>query len=345
MILDTEIIMKWNSNNKIYYVDKGYTFTKMYEVFIIKVEDLNPNSNFKIKVKCDVCDKEKYLSYREYNNSISNGEYYTCSQKCSHEKSKKTCLLNYGVESPLQSSIIMDKINNTNLEKYGFERASQSDKVKNKIKNSHNSFDNLKKDTILTKVKTTNLKKYGVENVFQNIDIKNKQKQTCLNKYTVENVFQNSEIKIKIKETNKLKYGFEHHTQNKEIMNKITETQIEKYGEIWKSKVPKYNPNSIIFLDIISERLNLPIQHALNGGEKKIKKYWIDGYIQEYNICIEWDEIGHKYKKLYDENRESYIKSIIDCYFIRIIQKDFLKDIEKGISDVINKINNIRNIS
>jgi len=58
------------------------------------------------------------------------------------------------------------------------------------------------------------------------------------------------------------------------------------YGEIWKNHIPRYNPNSIMYLDIISNKINLTIQHALNGGEKKFVKYWVDGYIQEYNICL-----------------------------------------------------------
>jgi nitrite reductase/ring-hydroxylating ferredoxin subunit len=69
--------------------------------FELKIEDINPNSNMKIKVKCDICRNEKYLSLHEYNNSINNGGYYACSAKCSHEKVKQTCLKNNGVEYPL----------------------------------------------------------------------------------------------------------------------------------------------------------------------------------------------------------------------------------------------------
>ena len=73
----------------------------------------------------------------------------------------------------------------------------------------------------------------------------------------------------------------------------------------------------------------------------KLIKYWIDGYISEYNICIEWDEKGHKYRKEYDEKRETFLKENKDCVFVRIDQKEFLKDIENGIIKTIDKLNHI----
>ena len=58
MIIDTITKNTWNSNNKKYYTDKRYIFTKMYEEFDLKIEDLHPNSNKKIKVMCDICKKK-----------------------------------------------------------------------------------------------------------------------------------------------------------------------------------------------------------------------------------------------------------------------------------------------
>ena len=52
---------------------------------------------------------------------------------------------------------------------------------------------------------------------------------------------------------------------------------IERYGELWLKHTPTYNANSIIYLDLLSEKLGIKIQHALNGGEKKFIKYWVDG--------------------------------------------------------------------
>jgi len=126
---------------------------------------------------------------------------------------------------------------------------------------------------------------------------------------------------------------------------KAVKTMIEKYGEAYFYIIPKHNEKSIFYLDIISEKLSTPIQHALNGGEKKFIKYWVDGYIEEHNICIEWDEKHHKYKKIKDRDviREQFIKDNFNCHIIRINEKEFLLDVENQIEIICNKINNIIN--
>jgi hypothetical protein len=124
---------------------------------------------------------------------------------------------------------------------------------------------------------------------------------------------------------------------------RIIQSMIKKYGEIWLKHIPKFNPNSIIYLDLISEKLRLTIQHALNGGEKKFVRYWVDGYIEKYNICIEWHEKHHnwnRYKKS-DVKKEKYIKENFHCHYIIIWEKEFLKDVENQINLVVEKINKI----
>jgi len=322
MIVDEFVKMRWNSNNKKYYEEKGYKYTKMNDFFDLRVDDIISNSAVGIKVRCDICDNSKIVKYRLYLLSISNGGYFTCSQKCSVGKSKQTCLKNYGVESFIQCDLGKEKIRKTNMVKYGKEYASQNDLIKEKVK-------------------STCLERFGTEYAFSNSDVKEKIKKTCIQKYGFESASQSEIVKDKIRSTCLDKYGYTHPTRNKEIMDKITDTQIKKYGEIWKNMVPKYNSNSIIYLDLISEIVQLPIRHALNSGEKKFGKYWIDGYIEEYNICIEWDERGHDYKKEYDILREEYVKKNNGCVFIRIHQDDFLKNIDIGILDVVNKIMSI----
>jgi hypothetical protein len=108
-------------------------------------------------------------------------------------------------------------------------------------------------------------------------------------------------------------------------IEKSINTCIEKYGETFFHMTPRYNPNSIIYLDLISEKLNISIQHALNNGEKKFKRYWVDGYIEQYNICIEWQEQHHytKKQKEKDLKREQYIINNFKCKIIYINEKNF----------------------
>ena len=51
-----------------------------------------------------------------------------------------------------------------------------------------------------------------------------------------------------------------------------------------------------------------------------IKPYFIDLYIPEYKIAIEYDECQHKkpVNVLKDKERENYIKTKLGCKFIRL---------------------------
>jgi hypothetical protein len=149
----------------------------------------------------------------------------------------------------------------------------------------------------------------------------------------------------KARKTNIERFGYDSAMKNKKIAEKVQNTMIERYGEIWVKHVPAYNPNSIIYLDLISETLNIPIQHALNDGEKKFVRYWIDGYIKQYNICIEWMEKHHNQKKFIEKDlkKRQFLEDNFECEIIYVWQKEFLKDVDNQINIVIDKINNIIN--
>jgi len=88
---------------------------------------------------------------------------------------------------------------------------------------------------------------------------------------------------------------------------------------------PNFNPKACKIFDKISEKKNVHIQHAMNGGEYYIKElgYWIDGYDIENNIVYEYDEKYHESKKQKEKDliRENEIKSFLKCKFIRIKEK------------------------
>jgi len=70
---------------------------------------------------------------------------------------------------------------------------------------------------------------------------------------------------------------------------------------------------------------------------KNIKSGGYYGYIEEYNICIEWDEKYHrktKHKKS-DMIREKYLTEIHNCHIIRINELDFLKDVDNQIIETV----------
>ena len=124
----------------------------------IKSNNLSLGSHVKITGICDICGVERCLEYKSYNIQTNNGSgIFTCSKKCSIEKTKITNLNNYGVENAFQCDIVKNKIKEvmlerygadnpqkckifvdkrkkTSLEKYGFEHPSSSEKVKEKVK-------------------------------------------------------------------------------------------------------------------------------------------------------------------------------------------------------------------
>jgi hypothetical protein len=121
---------------------------------------------------------------------------------------------------------------------------------------------------------------------------------------------------------------------------KRIQTIVEKYGNEYLNFIPRYNLNSIMILDKISEQLNIKIQHALNGGEKIFSNFFIDGYIEKYNICIEWNEKYHYTKKNIekDNKRKQYIIDNFGCEFIEINENVFIKNENIEFKKIINKI-------
>ena len=191
MIISKTIFVKSSK----YYEGLGYDITDRY--IEIKIEDLTLGSNFKIIAKCFYCDKEKTLSYKKYNNNISNNGNFSCSNKCSSAKRKETILKLYSVEHYSKTTEYKERFKKTNLERYGFEHAMKSNIIKEKLK-----------DTLLCK--------YEVENVFQSNIIKDKIKETNLEKYGVINYSQTDECKDKKIKTNLEKYNVDNYTQSEE---------------------------------------------------------------------------------------------------------------------------------
>jgi len=66
--------------------------------------------------------------------------------------------------------------------------------------------------------------------------------------------------------------------------------------------------------------------------------YRIDLYFPDYKLAIEIDEFGHKYRnKVYEEEREAYLKEKLGCKFIRFNPNE--KDFNVGIviSNILNE--------
>ena len=134
MIINTEILFNVSNKNKYHLLKKGYDISK--KEVMIKINDLPTFSHYKIRVKCDICGKEKDLGYYKYmKNTCMNTLEYSCSQRCSVGKIMNTFMKKYGCVSS-QHSDVKIKQTETNEKLYGGKSPQCDKKVKQKSYNT-----------------------------------------------------------------------------------------------------------------------------------------------------------------------------------------------------------------
>jgi hypothetical protein len=140
-----------------------------------------------------------------------------------------------------------------------------------------------------------------------------------LNAHTSESVAKQSKALIE--------YYKDHDVYNKDTKMSFEEKLKRRIGAINYIKStkaeckPRYNKNSIIYINELNKKMSWNLQHAENGGEIQIDGYFLDGYDKENNIAFEYNERSH-YKdpfnnilKKKDIERNNYIKDKLKCKF------------------------------
>lgn len=90
-ILNKTVMIKWNGNNKKHYVEKGYIYGKLGDLFEVKVKDLPYTSKVNVRVQCDCCLKETEgeQAFGNVNkNMIKNNGLYICKACASIKRGK-----------------------------------------------------------------------------------------------------------------------------------------------------------------------------------------------------------------------------------------------------------------
>jgi len=132
MILTKKLTIKVNRNTIEHYSNLGYEFKKMYDFITIDIEHLTLGSKYKIDVKCDICNQEKEISYKDYNRiTKKQSEKYYCSE-CKNIKTSKTCIKKYGVDNVFKVEKFKEKQRKTCIEKYGVDNVFKVEKIKEK---------------------------------------------------------------------------------------------------------------------------------------------------------------------------------------------------------------------
>lgn len=85
------VLMKWNNTNRMWYENRGYTFTNESATFEVRVDDLSPHSSKKIKVICDYCGKEFATQFA----TIASGHKIIQKDACSACAGKKASEISF----------------------------------------------------------------------------------------------------------------------------------------------------------------------------------------------------------------------------------------------------------
>lgn len=77
-LITKQVNVKWTGKIKSHYVNKGYIFTKMGDLFVVKVEDLTNGSEIEVDVECNNCGKRiKHVKWQNYKRYVrEDGKYY-----------------------------------------------------------------------------------------------------------------------------------------------------------------------------------------------------------------------------------------------------------------------------
>lgn len=133
------------------------------------------------------------------------------------DKSKRNYSPFCGIKCKGTSSVIKNKVKQTNLIKYGVENVSSLNEVKNK------------------KIEKS-IEKYGVRHTLQSKEVRDKGIETIKKRYGTEHPLQNKDIINKIKKTLMIRYGVDNVSKNKDIQEKKKNTNLKKYNRIYYSQ-------------------------------------------------------------------------------------------------------------
>ena len=277
LISDQYVEMRWHSRNKQYYTERGYRFTKMGDIFDVKVEDLPSESHVYVKVKCDFCGEIVDVRYQNYSHRGLKSDGYACT-KCKYEKIHNVMQEVYGVDTPSQIDGFYEKSKKTFQEKYGVDNYSLTQECRDKVK-------------------ATCMERYGAAN-YSSSDIgKERMMNIFLDKFGTPYPFGNEEITKKLIKTQIEKYGGVG-MKSSIIQAKIRES-LYKNGTAPTSK-PQLLLNNLLKKIYGNSELNYPC-----GGLSLDSMVIVEGY----KIDVEYDcWYWHKDRKKQDYQRDWVVK-------------------------------------
>lgn len=299
MICLEMVEVKWIGKTKKWYVDKGYNYTKLGDLFMVLPTDLTKGSHVKVKTSCNYCNEIVYKAYKNYLRETENGILKNSCKNCNRNKAKDTWLELYGVDNPNKSQEIKVKKRETNLERYGVEFIMQSpemlEKQRHTVKEKYGKDNISQVKEIHQKKINTNINKYGTEYYFQTEVFKEDSKSSMLERYGVENYTSTD----KYLETNKLYWEkIREDGTIEKIVEKRESTNLNKYGfknpmqhpEVQKKAFQSFFVNGTAPSSKEQRRICELVEGELNYPSHP---YMLDIAFPKEMIYIEYDGGGH----------------------------------------------------
>lgn len=141
MIKEERVKIRPTTKEQAEYYSKqlGYQIS-VHDTIEIFPNQLMPQSHCLITAICDHCAQEKLMEYRTYRR-ITQAETkpYHC-RVCAVTDIKQIIMAKYGVDNPFASSIVQEKIKETNLLRYGVPYPSQRPEHRDSMKGDKNRF-------------------------------------------------------------------------------------------------------------------------------------------------------------------------------------------------------------
>lgn len=99
MLINQKVKVRWSGNNKKWYEEKGYLYTKIGDTFECNANDLSPSSDYYVWLRCDYCGNKYQAMYKKHllHTKIVNKD--AC-EHCKGNKNVEVKLAKYNTASP-----------------------------------------------------------------------------------------------------------------------------------------------------------------------------------------------------------------------------------------------------
>lgn len=276
-----------------------------------------------------LCDCGNHLSFIGFKNGYRNN----CGDKtCFVKKRKETCIEKYGVDNPkkfipiiekekenilnkwggihyMSSDVVRFKFKETMIKNHGVEWPQQSKKISKKSKSTWNSNPN----------KSVIIKKRSEEFKNKSDDEKNeilyKKNETITDNWgSIDNLYKH--INEKIKEKSIENWGVLHHLSHPDIIKK----RVDKYKETITNKIKSKLPNTITYIDRLSNTNNsdniIKLECLVCSSIFNINRQYLVSREKINNeICLNcnprWSGTSLMEKELFSFIKDNYIGDVI----------------------------------